>query len=71
MIDIGAAHGELSILFKRAGATVVAVEPAARAYPIFENLRANDISSRRDNRYRESVSATNKKEEILPWMPFQ
>ncbi len=43
MIDIGAGAGELSILFKRAGATVVAVDPAARAYPIHENLRANDI----------------------------
>src|SRR5262245_50733883 len=44
MIDIGAGHGELSILFKRAGATVVAVEPWTRPYLIYENIQANNIS---------------------------
>lgn len=45
MIDIGAGHGELSILFKRAGAAVFAVEPLARGgYNIYENLMANNIS---------------------------
>jgi hypothetical protein len=45
MVDIGAGHGELSILFKRAGAAVFAVEPLARGgYDIYENLMANSIS---------------------------
>jgi hypothetical protein len=42
-IDIGAGMGELSILFKRLGATVVAVEPWTSGYPFYENLRANNI----------------------------
>lgn len=45
MIDIGAGHGELSILFKRFGAEVVAVEPGSWACQIYENLKANNIST--------------------------
>jgi hypothetical protein len=41
MIDLGASRGELSILFKRAGAMVVAVDPAARSSPLAVNLAAN------------------------------
>ena len=44
IIDIGAGMGELSILFKRLGATVVAVEPWASNYPIYENVRANNFN---------------------------
>ena len=45
MIDIGAGNGELSILFKRAGAAVFAIEPIARSgYDIYENLIVNNMS---------------------------
>jgi hypothetical protein len=43
MVDIGAGDGELSILFRRAGAAVFAVEPLARSSAIYENLTANNI----------------------------